>query len=962
MIKLIQGFDVSSPLPIDGRIILSREEMASINDNIMPDKYFCICEEDGLLYLYDKNAEVGDNGKFYKAVPEKTSEIENNGNGDLVEGQSDPFDTVASVDAKVAALDQKIDSGFVDNDELADTLANYGLTQTDSEGTFGTPIANNIELVCKTEEEYGSEADYRLSVILKDFNGNEIVRSNIIDLPVENVVMDVDYVEDSEGKAIIIKLNSGAETRVPVDAIIEGLVNETTFNAHVNNVYNPELSNAGHLHIVEDQAKAWDAKYDLPEDGIPYEDMSAGVKESLDLADTALQKGNNITNLENDAGYVTPSDLIDGNNITIDETSEGIVISAKDTTYEAGRGIRITTGSQGNDDSSSDTLYISALAAEPTWVDIDSTSEVGPRDNEALNEAFNEVEDLIALKQDKIQAGALLDADLVDDTTSAHKFVTTADKTTWNTKQNALQAGDNISLSNDTVSVTGLSDVALSGSYADLANKPQINGLTLSGNIQSSSLGLSYNDLSNRPTIGNRALTINVADAAPATASTTFTANQSQNDSLITVNVPFRTSQIQNTGHGRVNEDAETSEESYYGYVDSYEMDQALTSKISDHNTSNSAHNDIRTIISSNNTAAVERLNAIEGKIPSNASSSNQLADKEFVNSSIATNTAIFRGTYETVNDLPTTSSISDLKNNDYAFVIVASSEGNPEYQRYKYSSGSWVFEYTLNNSSFTADQWAAINSGITSDLIPQDASSTNQFAVESEIANLQSIKQDTLVSGTDIKTINNNSVLGAGNLSVGTISSVQIQTESPITINSSNEVTSGAVNRTISHAAAPSAASGTSGYTTYGATENQSVAAGSSFSVPYIVTDTTGHVSTGSSTRNITLPAAQTAAAGYGLELSSNAYQIKRTTLSIASGDWAGSAVPYTAAITLTGATTNSMPICDVNITSTAAATINSLLQQWGYIYRAVCTANTITFYATAKPSSTLSVKVIGY
>lgn len=657
--------------------------------------------------------------------------------------------------------------------------------------------------------------------------------------------------------------------------------------------------------------------------------MSADVKESLDLADTALQSGDDVSELVNDSGYIIPSDLIDGNNITIDETSEGIVISARDTTYEAGRGIRISTGSQGNDDSSSDTLYISATAAEPTWTDIDTTSEVGPRDNEALNEAFNEVEDLIALKQDKIQAGALLDADLVDDTTSAHKFVTVNDKTTWNAKQNALQAGDNISLSGDTVSVTGLSDVALSGSYADLSNKPQINGLTLSGNIQSSSLGLSYNDLSNRPTIGNRTLTINVADAAPAAASATFTANQSQDDSSITVNVPFRTSQIQNTGHGRVNEDAETSEETYYGYVDSYEMDQALAHEIEDHDMSSSAHSDIRATISSNNTATVERLDAIEGKIPSSASSSNQLADKAFVNSSIATNTAIFRGTYESVSSLPTTTSVSDLKNNDYAFVIVASSEGNPEYQRYKYSSGSWVFEYTLNNSSFTVDQWDAINSGIASDLLPSGVSSTNKLAVESEITNLQNTKQNTLVSGTDIKTVNDNSILGAGNLSVGTISSVQIQTNAPISINSSNEVTSGAVNRTISHAAAPSAASGTSGYTTYGATDNQSVAAGSSFSVPYIVTDTTGHVSTGSSTRNITLPAAQSAAAGYGLELNSNAYRIKRTTVSVASGDWSGSAAPYTAAKTLTGATTNSMPVCDINITSSTVSAINSLLQQ---------------------------------
>ena len=40
MINLIQGFNISSPLPIDGRILLSRAEMASIDDNIMPDRVF----------------------------------------------------------------------------------------------------------------------------------------------------------------------------------------------------------------------------------------------------------------------------------------------------------------------------------------------------------------------------------------------------------------------------------------------------------------------------------------------------------------------------------------------------------------------------------------------------------------------------------------------------------------------------------------------------------------------------------------------------------------------------------------------------------------------------------------------------------------------------------------------------------------------------------------------------------
>lgn len=43
-----------------------------------------------------------------------------------------------------------------------------------------------------------------------------------------------------------------------------------------------------------------------------------------------------------------------------------------------------------------------------------------------------------ALKQDVIDSTHKLDADLVDDTTSTHKFVTTSEKSTWSGKQDAL--------------------------------------------------------------------------------------------------------------------------------------------------------------------------------------------------------------------------------------------------------------------------------------------------------------------------------------------------------------------------------------------------------------------------------------------------------------------------------------------------------------------------------------------
>lgn len=109
-------------------------------------------------------------------------------------------------------------------------------------------------------------------------------------------------------------------------------------------------------------------------------------------------------------------------------------------------------------------------------------------------------------------------------------------------------------------------------------------------------------------------------------------------------------------------------------------------------------------------TTNLNSINTINSKIPSQASSTNQLADKEFVNSSIANNAATFQGTFESVNDLPTT----NVKKNDYAFIVTVVSGGNPEYKRYKYNGTQWLEEFTLNNSSFTANQWAAINSGIT--------------------------------------------------------------------------------------------------------------------------------------------------------------------------------------------------------------------------------------------------------
>ena len=106
--------------------------------------------------------------------------------------------------------------------------------------------------------------------------------------------------------------------------------------------------------------------------------------------------------------------------------------------------------------------------------------------------------------------------------------------------------------------------------------------------------------------------------------------------------------------------------------------------------------------------------------LPNDVSKENKLTTEDFVNSSIATNTAYFRGTFESVEDLEAYE--GEKTNNDYAFVRTANEFGAISFNRYKYisRSESWEYEYTLNNSSFTSAQWEAINSGITAELVAQ--------------------------------------------------------------------------------------------------------------------------------------------------------------------------------------------------------------------------------------------------
>lgn len=257
-------------------------------------------------------------------------------------------------------------------------------------------------------------------------------------------------------------------------------------------------------------------------------------------------------------------------------------------------------------------------------------------------------------------------------------------------------------------------------------------------------------------------------------------------------------------------------------------------------------------------TTNTNNITTINNKIPSAATSSNQLADKAFVNSTVQTNTANFRGNWATwaavptsANDYPADYTGSKTPTvNDYMVVQDALDysttyygwtddfPGNPTVYTlsstpqvdddiYRYTSGEfvvfdqitkinsstefthtdgmggkvyatrdstadltvdalegtwrfkytgiwstdgksgWLPEYQVNETPMTQAQLDAINSGINSTKVGNYDTHIADTGIHVTAAQKTAwtAKQDALVSGTNIKTINNESLLGSGNI-----------------------------------------------------------------------------------------------------------------------------------------------------------------------------------------------------
>lgn len=128
-------------------------------------------------------------------------------------------------------------------------------------------------------------------------------------------------------------------------------------------------------------------------------------------------------------------------------------------------------------------------------------------------------------------------------------------------------------------------------------------------------------------------------------------------------------------------------------------------------------------------TQVKQNINSINEKIPTQATNNNQLADKDFVNSSLNSITAFYitknangdqfnsKSELDSATEFYSGGEIRIPTRNDYCIVLEDETKDNST-TRYIYQNEQWEFQYVVNETALTSEQIKAINSGITLELV----------------------------------------------------------------------------------------------------------------------------------------------------------------------------------------------------------------------------------------------------
>ncbi len=383
--------------------------------------------------------------------------------------------------------------------------------------------------------------DYKVTTTLKDQDGNTLGTAQVIDLPLESVVVSGSY--DSTNKKIVLTLQSGSTIDIPVGDLVAGLQTEIT---STNKLASDLVDDTGQTHKFMTSAE----KTKLS--GIA---TGAEVNVQSDWTQTTTTADDYIKNKPTLATVATSGSYNDLSNKPTIPT----VNNATLTIQKNGTTVKTFTANASTN--------VTANITVPTKTsDITNDSNFvasGDLATVATSGSYNDLSNKPTIPAAQVQSNwTQTTTTAVDYIKNKPTLATVATSGSYNDLSNkptipAAQVNSDWNATSGKAQILNkpsLATVATSGSYNDLSNKPTIPAAQVQSNwTQTTTTAVdyiknkptlatvatsgSYNDLSNKPTIptvNNATLTIQ----KNGTTVKTFTANASSN---VTANITVPT-------------------------------------------------------------------------------------------------------------------------------------------------------------------------------------------------------------------------------------------------------------------------------------------------------------------------------------------------------------------------------------------------------------------------------------
>ena len=379
--------------------------------------------------------------------------------GRITQNEEDIADIQSKIDPTASATDPLVPKSYVDN-QLAGIYHIKGVVDTvnDLPTTGNTPgdcynVLEDRQTYIWTEAgewvATGEVADltpYRTADdqdVIDATKQDVLSGSTYIDITENVVTMTGKFGSsfDMNGKNLILKDQDG------------NTLDETLIGIGVDAEYTPaeediefNESEGGDISFITERLNAIEEK--IPDDA----SSSNKFATADDIGDATLTIQRNNTTVDTFSANATENKTI---NIAVPTTAADVDALPDTTKYAANMSLSINSSTyvvtaqlkdqDGNNIGSAQTIDL-PLESVVVSGSYDSTSKkivLTLKDGSTIDIP---VGDLISGLQSEITDSNKLSADLVDDTTTTHKFVTATDKTTWSGKQDKLTEGENISI------------------------------------------------------------------------------------------------------------------------------------------------------------------------------------------------------------------------------------------------------------------------------------------------------------------------------------------------------------------------------------------------------------------------------------------------------------------------------------------------------------------------------------